>query len=78
MSQRVNSIELPVTRGNRCPNCEQETQQPSPYWAGWDTKPHEDPFDCIRHLSSRLRDTQNDVRSIRRNLQGIEDERLDY
>lgn len=53
--------EIPSKPGKVCPNCEQEyvhAESGTTYinYPVYDSVPHENAFDCIRHLSARLKE----------------------
>lgn len=61
-AQRRRAIEIPADpepeNGRQCPNCGEAYVRPSVGWVNPDQVPHENVFDCIRYLRTRLEEAE--------------------
>lgn len=69
---------IPDIPGKKCPNCGEEYVQPVAgnyaFYPSWEEKPHENPFDCIRHLAKRLRDAESEAQDLRCEVNNLRDD----
>ncbi len=75
MSRKTRVAPAPIIPGERCPNCKEERKPPVCVYtweATWVDAPHENVFDCVRHLASVIIPLEEEVKSLTTKLEELE------